>query len=171
IAVRRDVYYVSGGHAAIAGSLHDGLMLARRFRFFGCKTDLFDATSTFSCRMYHTAGEVWAGFLKNAHEGIGSPRVVLPATVILLFGQVLPICFLISAASLIDRVLAGIATAAVFLPRLIAAVAFRQSVLGAALHPIGVAVLMAIQWAGFVSAFAGRGARWKGRRYLPAQAA
>jgi hypothetical protein len=169
IAVRRDVYHVAGGHAAIAGSLHEGLMLARLFRSFGCKTDLFDATNTFSCRMYHSAGEVWTGFLKNAREGLGAPRLILPAIVILLFGQVLPICFLFLADSFTDSMLARIATAALFLPRLIGLARFRQSFLGAVLHPLGIALLLTIQCVGFVSALAGRRAVWKGRICLPAQ--
>jgi glycosyltransferase involved in cell wall biosynthesis len=44
IAVRRDAYQRAGGHAAIRGSRHDGLMLPRAFRRAGCATDLFDAT-------------------------------------------------------------------------------------------------------------------------------
>jgi hypothetical protein len=170
IAVRHNAYRAAGGHAAIAASLHDGFMLARRFRFSGCKTDLFDATNTFSCRMYHSAGEVWTGFLKNAREGLGAPRLILPATVILLFGQVLPICFLFLAASFMDSMLAWIATVAIFLPRLIGVVRFRQSFLGAVLHPLGIVLLVAIQCVGFVSALAGRRAVWKGRICLPAQA-
>jgi glycosyltransferase involved in cell wall biosynthesis len=170
VAVRRDAYRASGGHAAIMGSLHDGLMLARLFRSCGYKTDLFDATNTFTCRMYRRAGEVWMGFVKNAREGLGSPRLIFPATVILLFGQVLPVFFFISAASSMDRVLAGIGTGAVFLPRLISMVRFRQSFLGALTHPLGVAVLIAIQWAGFVSGLARRGTVWKGRTCLFAEA-
>ncbi len=170
IAVRRDAYRITGGHAAIASSFHDGLMLARRFRAFHYKTDLFDATNTFSCRMYHSAAEVWAGFSKNVSEGLGTPRIILPATVILLFGQVLPIYFLLLAASFTGCELAWIATAAVFVPRLIGVGRFRQSFLGALLHPLGIVLLVAIQCIGFVSALAGRRAVWKGRICLPAPA-
>jgi hypothetical protein len=167
VAVRRDAYRASGGHAAIAGTLQDGLMLARLFRSMSLKTDLFDATNTFSCRMYHNASEVRAGFLKNAGEGLGAPRLILPATVILLFGQVLPIYFVFLSTSFMASVLAWIATAALFLPRLIGVVRFRQSFLGAILHPVGIALLLTIQCAGFVRALAGRRAVWKGRICLP----
>ena len=84
----RDAYEAVGGHAAIADRLHDGVALARQFRSRGFATDLFDATDTFHCRMYRTALEVWNGFAKNAHEGLGSPRMIVPATLLLLGGQV-----------------------------------------------------------------------------------
>jgi glycosyltransferase involved in cell wall biosynthesis len=170
IAVRHDAYQDAGGHAAIAASLHDGLMLARRFRVRGCKTDLFDATNTFSCRMYRSAVDVWAGFLKNAQEGLAAPRLVVPATVILLFGQVFPICFLFLTTSFTDHMLAWIATVAVFVPRLIGVVRFRQSFPGTVLHPLGIALLVAIQCVGFVSSLVGWRTKWKGRICLPAQA-
>ena len=62
-----------------------------RFRAHGFATDLFDATDTFHCRMYRSAAEVWHGFAKNAHEGLASPQLIVPATLLLLGGQVLPL--------------------------------------------------------------------------------
>jgi hypothetical protein len=56
IAVGRDAYQRAGGHAAIRGSRHDGLMLPRAFRRAGCATDLFDATDLARCRMYRGDG-------------------------------------------------------------------------------------------------------------------
>lgn len=163
LAVRRDAYESTGGHAAVADRIHDAVALTRSFRAQGRATDLFDATDTFHCRMYRSAPEVWHGFAKNAHEGLGSPRLIVPATLLLLGGQVLPPLLLGFAPS----PLALIATAAAFLPRLIAVVRFRQSLLGALLHPIGIAALVAIQWSAFLRR---RPAVWKGRSYSPIHA-
>ena len=40
--------------------------------------------------MYRGASEVWRGLAKNATEGIATPGMIVPATVLLLGGQVLP---------------------------------------------------------------------------------
>ncbi len=166
LAVRRIDYERAGGHAAVADRLHDAVALARTMRARGCRTDLFDATDTFHCRMYRSASQVWSGFAKNAHEGLGSPRLILPVSLLLLGGQVLPLVLLASAPS----PLAIIATIAAFLPRLIAVARFRQSFLGALLHPVGVAILVAIQWASFLRTLRRRPAVWKGRSYSAAYA-
>ena len=47
--------------------------------------------------MYRTAGDVWRGLAKNATEGLASPGMILPATAILLGGQVLPLVLLAAA--------------------------------------------------------------------------
>ncbi len=166
LAVRRDAYERTGGHATIANRIHDAVALTRTFRAHGFTTDLFDATDTFHCRMYPRAADVWHGFAKNAHEGLGSPQLILPATLLLLGGQVLPLVLLALAPSL----LAVIATAAAYLPRLIAVTRFRQSILGALLHPIGICALVAIQWFAFLRSLRKRPAIWKGRAYSPVPA-
>lgn len=167
IGVKRDAYEDAGGHAGIAGTLHDGLRLARLFRSRGYAIDLFDATDTFSCRMYRRADEVWHGFAKNAREGLGSRQLILPATILLLGGQVLPFLLLAAATSRVPMVLAAIAVFAALLPRLISVIHFRQSLLGALLHPVGVSLLVAIQWFAFAVGHGRNSTAWKGRVYSP----
>ena len=140
--------------------------LLERCATHGCKTDLFDGTDSFHCRMYRSAAQVWSGFAKNAHEGLGSPRLIGPATLLLLGGQVLPLVLLAFAPS----PLALIATIAAFLPRFIAAARFRQSFLGALLHPVGVCILVAIQWFALIRTLRRQPAVWKGRSYSAAYA-
>ena len=94
---RRSAYEAAGGHAAIQASLHDGITLPRAFRAAGFRTDLCDLTEIATCRMYRTAGDVWRGLAKNATEGLASPGMILPATAILLGGQVLPLGLLAAA--------------------------------------------------------------------------
>jgi hypothetical protein len=166
LAVRREAYDCAGGHTAVANHIHDAVALTRTFRAHGLATDLFDATDTFHCRMYQRASDVWRGFAKNAHEGLGSPQLIVPATLLLLGGQLLPLILLALAPS----PLAVIATAAAYLPRLIAVARFRQSLLGALLHPIGICALVAIQWFAFFRSLRKRPAVWKGRSYAPAPA-
>jgi hypothetical protein len=47
--------------------------------------------------------------------------------------------------------------------RFVLAVRFRQSLVGALLHPIGVSILVAIQWYAWALRRTGRGIEWKDR--------
>lgn len=168
LAVRRDAYEAAGGHSAVANRIHDAVALARSFRAHGQSTDLFDATDTFRCRMYRNASEVFHGFAKNAHEGLAAPRLIVPATVLLLGGQVLPFVTLMLANSPAASAVSSVAAMAVLLPRLIGALRYRQPLLSAFLHPIGVCVLLFIQWFAFFRSLRRKPAVWKGRAYTPA---
>jgi Glycosyl transferase family 2 len=167
---QREAYHSSGGHSVIRATLHDGLKLARVFRAAGFATDLFDATWIAECRMFSTNAEVWRGLARNAHEGLGSPRLIGPATLLLLGGQILPICLLFVVCLQkpvlpLAITLLTLGTAAAFLPRLLAVARFRQPLGGALLHPLGICALLAIQWVAFVRALCKRPARWRGRTY------
>jgi hypothetical protein len=115
--------------------------------------------------MYHNAREVWFGLAKNATEGIATPANILPFTFLLLFGQVFPVLLLFAAHSTPLRITAFVAVALSYLPRLIGTLLFRQSWLGAILHPLGVALLLALQWWAFARKIAGAPAVWKHRAY------
>lgn len=164
---RRTAYEETGGHQAIKASRHDGLELPRAFRKVGLKTELFDATDLASCRMYSNAIEVWIGFAKNATEGMASPTAILPWTLLLLGGQVLPPVLLLAAwltnAGSSTVALAATATAMAFVTRLVLAWKFEQSLLGALLHPVGIVIVIAVQWFALVRESLGRPLAWKGR--------
>lgn len=165
--IRRDAYHAVGGHEPVRTTLHDGVKLPRLFRRHGFKTELFDATDVASCRMYRTNGEVWRGLGKNATEGLAAPGTILPMSLLLSGGQVLPFLLL---AALTQMTSAGVAMTIVaialaWLPRLIAVRRFQQPLGGALLHPIGVLALLAIQWFALARQLAGKPAVWKGRSY------
>jgi hypothetical protein len=164
---RRDRYFQMGGHATIKTSLHDGIKLPRAFRAAGLTTALFDATDLAVCRMYGTTGEVWRGLAKNATEGLANPRLILPASLLLFGGQVLPFV-LLACWPWLDSLTAGVALAAAilaYLPRILGVIWFHQPVLGALLHPIGVLMVLAIQWYALGRKLLGLQAGWKGRTY------
>jgi hypothetical protein len=161
---RRADYERVGGHAAIRASLHDGLMLPRAFRRAGIMTGLFDATDFATCRMYSTAAQVWEGLTKNATEGMAKPASLPVWTLILAGGSVLPAILLLTSPSPV-----ALAACACWLAtRLILAARFGQPVISAALHPVGIAALLVVQWAALLRAASGRPATWRGRAY-PAQ--
>jgi hypothetical protein len=165
--VRRAGYEAAGGHAAIRATLHDGIELPRAFRTAGLLSDLCDATDVAACRMYRGGAEVWQGLAKNATEGLAAPGLIVPATLLLVGGQVLPVALLAAAPWLPAAAgwLAATATALAYSTRLAGVVRFRQSLVGALLHPVGVLLLLAIQWYALLRQLAGQPATWKGRRY------
>jgi hypothetical protein len=160
-------YRQAGGHAAIRRTLHDGLKLPRLFRQAGLCTDLFDATPLATCRMYHGAGEVFRGLAKNATEGLAAPLMIGPMTTLLLLGQVMPWVLLALAPWTTSSVTSLAAWAAVcsWVPRLLAVWRYQQSLLGALLHPLGILLLLTIQWQAFLMQRAGKPQHWKGRSY------
>ena len=164
---RREAYERAGGHASIRATFHDGLQLPRSFRRAGLKTDLFDATSVATCRMYHSAAEVILGLAKNAHEGMAGNRAIWIWSSLLLGANVLPLTLvvtgLVTGSGAVWWWVAVVATAIALATRLALAIRFRQSIVGAVLHPLGIAVLVAIQWYSWFLCLAGRGIAWKDR--------
>lgn len=165
----RAAYRKVGGHAAIKDSRHDGITLPRAFRDAGFKTDLCDATDVAHCRMYAGASQVFYGLLKNATEGLASPGRIVPFSMILLLGQVLPLPLLFRAirTGAPHRTLFFLTAAAVlsYLPRAVCAVRYRQPLLGVVMHPVSIFILLGIQWIALVRSFVGVPSTWKGRTY------
>jgi hypothetical protein len=157
--VERAAYALAGGHGAIRESMHDGLRLPRLFREKGFATDLTDLTGLARCRMYTDARGVWQGLVKNATEGMAAPGRIVPFTVLLGAGQVLPLVLV----AVWPGVWTGLAVAACYLPRVLAAVRFRQSWRGVVLHPVGVAALLVLQWYALGRKLLGYRATWKER--------
>jgi hypothetical protein len=181
LMVRRDAYRKTGGHAQIRATMHDGLLLPQLFRRHGLRTDIADLTHLATCRMYHNASEVWQGLAKNATEGMASPARILPFTFLLFCGQILPLLLALSllipgtphgmpgqaghVASGLERSLILASLAAAFVPRLLSVWKYRQPLLSACLHPLGVAVLLTIQWYALLRKITGQQVIWKERAY------
>lgn len=185
--VSREEYFAAGGHAAIRETRHDGLRLPRLMREAGYRTDLVDLTRLAEVRMYPTARATWSGLVKNATEGMAAPKRIVPFTLLLALGQVLPgalAIWLLGALPLIAWTMmhhmfiwgiddTGIVLAMLWLvafvaslaPRLLAARKFRQPWWSAVLHPVGVAVLLALQWWALALQVIGRPVKWRARSY------
>ena len=171
---RRGDYLRAGGHAAIRASLHDGVKLPRAYRRAGLRTDIFDATDIASCRMYTRSVDVWKGLSKNATEGIGSPATILPFTILLAGGPIVPLALV--AWGLTTRwsgwpawavPVACIAVLLAYLPRVLEALRFRQSLTSVIAHPLGIAMFLAIQWVSLVRRLLGLQTSWRGRSLTP----
>ena len=163
----RDDYFAVGGHETVRSSYHDGVQLPRSFRRKGYKTDICDATSLASCRMYQNSSQVWYGLAKNAREGLAAPGMIWSWTFLLMIGHVLPVLLCMVSIGFFSSQLAIVSSVALFisiLPRLHASYRFSQSWWSAILHPLGVLVLLSIQWYATFRVWFGRPVEWKGRR-------
>lgn len=185
----REAYFVAGGHSMLRETMHDGLMLPRALRRAGFRTDIADITELASVRMYDSAVKVWQGLAKNATEGIATPGKIVPLTVLLFLGQVFPalLCLFVvlllgfmavaggalgmdihitnQHAARLLLVITLTALIASYLPRMLATVRFRQPLSSALLHPLGVLVLLVLQWYALVRKLAGRPVGWRQRSY------
>jgi Glycosyltransferase like family 2 len=169
ILVDRAAYASTGGHGAIRISLHDGVRLPRLFRAAGYRTDLVAAASLATCRMYQGFAQAWAGFSKNAHEGMATPRALPVWTLLLGLGQVLPpLLVLAGLCGLLDGTALGLAAAAFALSltsRAAITLAVRAPLATIPLHPAAVLVALAIQWNVLLRRERAGAATWKGRSY------
>ncbi len=171
VMARRDAYEQVGGHGndLVRASLHDGVTLPRAFRKAGRMTDLFDASDIARCRMYRSAEQVWRGFAKNATEGMATPVGVWVWSVLLAGGHVLPWVLLAAAwgfgAGAWTWTLIWLACAAAAYCSVVCGVWFRQDGPSVALRPLGVLVLLAIQWYAYGRKVLGRPSGWRGRAY------
>ena len=171
---RQEAYRRAGGHEAIRASLHDGVMLPRAYRRGGLRTDLFDAGDLARCRMYATSVEVLRGLGKNATEGIAAPRSILPFTLLLGGGAILPAALLaIGLSTGFERwptwgVGAAVAAALLaWVPRWLGVARFGQSPSSALAHPVAVAMFLGIQWWALARRQLGGSTSWRGRTLRP----
>jgi hypothetical protein len=169
VLILRTVYAETGGHGAIRTSLHDGVHMPRLLRAAGHRTDLVAGQALATCRMYRSFAEAWAGFSKNAHEGMATPRALPVWTLLLVLGQVLPLVLVLAG---LFGLLPGHALAAA-LAALIVALATRaaitlvvnEPVATIPLHPLTVLTALAIQWNVLLRQERAGAATWKGRSY------
>ena len=190
VMVRAGSYFACGGHSGIKLTMHDGLKLPRLFREHGLRTDLADLTNLATCRMYTSAGQVWNGLAKNATEGIASPGRIVPITLFLLLGQVLP--FVAGAVLVVVVIFLGVLLGSLgidvhftqrklgpvlfacllclaivdWFVRLAGSRRFKQDWRGAMLHPFGILLLLAVQWYALIRELSGHAVSWRDRAYL-----
>jgi glycosyltransferase involved in cell wall biosynthesis len=193
LMVRADHYFACGGHTKIRRTMHDGLRLPKLFRQSGYRTDLADITAHATCRMYTNASQVWSGLAKNATEGLADPARIVPVSIVLFLGQVLPFVFVAITPGLVLNyamqyyarprlttwspslpsdltafVWLSLSSAFVaYLPRVLSTIRFKQNWRSAALHPIGILTLLAVQWYSLIRKLSGAPVAWRDRTYTP----
>ena len=190
VMVQAESYLACGGHSGIKLTMHDGLLLPRLFREHGFRTDLADLTGLATCRMYTSAGQVWNGLAKNATEGIAAPGRIVPISLVLLAGQVVPfvaVVFFVFVVLLLGVFLGAFGIDVHFtnarlgpllfvvpicaamlnwFVRCLACWRFKQDRRSALLHPLGILLLLAVQWYALIRKLSGRSVSWRERAYV-----
>lgn len=184
LLVDREAYFASGGHEAIRATMHDGLLLPRALRRAGFRTDLVDLTHLAHVRMYDTTAKVWQGLAKNATEGIAAPARIVPLTLLLLLGQVAPAIAFTGLCAMVVSIFAvvhaeldnplrfwlfaaavTVAATCSYVPRLLAVRRFRQPLVSALLHPLGILLLLSVQWYALTRQLLNKPVGWRQRDY------
>jgi len=168
LLVKAAAYRAVGGHAAIAGELVDDFALATHLCANGYRMAFVDGTSMLSCRMYHRASDVWAGFSKNILLALvtssDQPRPKWWAAVF-AWGYacvfVLPFARLLLSSWLMPLMEIGWLTAL----RIIVARQFKRPTDEILTTPFAAWSVMAIGLHALVMRHRGRRVRWKGRDY------
>ena len=176
ILVRREVYFATGGHAAVRNSVLEDVSLAQTIKAAGYRVGIAAGPDLLRVRMYTRLGEIAEGLRKNAWAGYSAggwrslwggfrqallavaPLTVLPAGVIALalgfpgwpaligFGLIL---------ILVTNLYWGFTVLRVY----------RLNPLWGLLFPFGTLAYFILAGLAWISIRRGRGVQWKGRAY------
>jgi chlorobactene glucosyltransferase len=175
---RRDAYLACGGHAAVRANVLEDVGLARAVKAAGYRIALADGNGLVACRMYGSAGEVWAGFSKNLFAFFNRSWLFLSAALaaclilwvlpplwalVALLGLLSPPAGTSMSTSVLLVALPLAQYALAVLTRLVLARRFGARPLDTLLHPLSVALLLAISINSARQSRRG-GVTWKGRR-------
>lgn len=176
--VRASAYRAIGGHRALAASVVDDIRLAVELKSAGYASALELGDRLASIRMYHGAGEIFAGFEKNAHALLAhrpllwmlnltlgtvlnlAPFAWLPVALAAAAGWVAP-GLVESPGSL--ALLAALALALLCRVSLQVRLGYPRWV--ALLHPLGVLASIWISFGSLRAAYGQGVVRWRGREY------
>jgi chlorobactene glucosyltransferase len=141
-AWRRSAYHAVGGHARVRDDILEDVRLARLAKGAGLQLATVLAIRDLDVRMYHSGGEAWAGFTKNAYAlGGGADRRFLPA--LALFAAITLGPFVAVAVAPLEP-LAWLALGMILLLRGGVAILFEDGPRTVLLHPVGATAVVAL---------------------------
>lgn len=168
VLFRRKSYEKIKGHESVHNHMVEDIAIARNMRAAGLKAMNLDGTNPghrnalVKCRMYTRFSEVWEGFTKNLYPSFDKN---LPA--FLLFQGIQILIFLTPFILLLTPYrspLVWTEVSIILALRFAVAHRFRQSYLGAMLHPFGQLLIIVIALNSWLQSLRGR-LPWKGRHY------
>jgi chlorobactene glucosyltransferase len=163
---RRGAYDLVGGHEAVRSNIVEDVALARAVRREGLRLAIANGVRLGSCRMYDGWRDLADGFAKNGYALVGGSIAGLVTAVsigLLLF--VAPAVLLVVAAVTGGPVaFPAVEVALALAARVLLALAFREPVWIALLHPMAACAAVAIVVRSFARQRRG-GVAWRGRRY------
>ena len=167
--IERALYERVGGHAGIRRRMVDDVTLAARVKRAGGLLVPAPAGRLARLRMYHGAREVWEGWSKNASFGVegGAGKALVGAGVVAALA-VLPLAATLEGVRRRDPSLAAVGLvgmASLTALQRLTTWAVPTPARYAATMPLGLLVMAAAATRGSLQRLAGRGPRWRGRRY------
>ena len=168
VLFRRAAYEKIKGHESVRNHMVEDIAIARNMRAAGFKVLNLDGTNPghsialVRCRMYTRFSEVWEGFTKNLYPSFDGNFFAF------FFFQSLQAVVFLSPFLLLFTPFRGplvwTEIAIIVALRLSLAHRFRQSYIGALLHPFGQLLVLAIAMNSWLQSLRGR-LPWKGRLY------
>jgi chlorobactene glucosyltransferase len=168
VLFRRAAYEKIKGHESVRNHMVEDIAIARNMRAAGFKVLNLDGTNPghsialVRCRMYTRFSEVWEGFTKNLYPSFDGNFFAF-----FFFQLIQAVVFLSPFVFLFTPFrgpLVWTEIAIILALRLSLAYRFRQSYLGALLHPFGQLLVLAIAMNSWLQSLRGR-LPWKGRFY------
>ena len=168
VLFRRDAYEKIKGHESVCNHMGEDIAIARNMRAAGFKVLNLDGTNPghsiafVRCRMYTRFSEVWEGFTKNLYPSFDGNFFAF-----FFFQSIQAVVFLAPFILLFTPFrgpLVWTEIAIIFALRISLAHRFRQSYLGALLHPFGQLLVITIALNSWLQSLRGR-LPWKGRHY------
>ncbi len=177
ILIRRAVYETAGGFGMIRGEVLNDGALARLIKGHGYRIMLADGRHWVRTRMYHSLGEIWRGFSKNAFFAVKQSlaRVLVGAALLLglslgpfvLAG--LAVTWLVTGTgnfwAWLALLFGGLGIVWQMVRGVGMAYSMRISLGYGLLHPLGLIILAGILLNSAFLILSGRGVTWKGRGY------
>jgi chlorobactene glucosyltransferase len=166
VLASREAYDRFGGFEAVKQEVVDDVALVRVVKRVGLLAVFADGRHAASCRMYRSFDEIWRGFSKNLHEGVGSTPGLAVVLALHLWAFVLP--YVALGAGLVvggPWLWAGLVGVSANLAlRIGLAARFRHPAVSVLAHPVAVVVLMGIAVNSWRWVRANR-VQWAGRTY------
>jgi len=168
VLFRRQSYDKIKGHESVRNHMVEDIAISRNMRAAGFKVRNLDGTNPghrnalVECRMYTRFSEVWEGFTKNLYPSFdGNFPAFLLFQSIQIFIFLTPFILIFTPA---NGPLVWTEILIILALRFALAHRFRQSYLGALLHPFGQILVIAIALNSWLQSLRGR-LPWKGRHY------
>lgn len=155
--VRSAAYKAIGGHAAIKGEVLDDMELARSLRRGGFRGTVVDGSQLAACRMYESNRNLLAGYLKSQWRAFGGVAGAIISIFLLTLTSIAPVLFAASGYRS-----GAISYFAIVISRLLVAIRTRSSLTSAFLHPIAIAIWIALIATSVVLKRSGK-LSWRGR--------
>ena len=167
----RNEYWRIGGHKAVRNKIMEDVWLSFEINAKGGKHIAIDLSPVVSCNMYHTAMEMWEGFVKWMYSvaTISSAALIslIMAGVVFYLGPFYWLWneFFVAVTPSEWRSIIILQVALIIISRWLVDNRFKEPLISTILHPVGFSYLVSAVIYGYLNKLMGKGISWKNRLY------